>query len=718
MKGRRRLPVSIGLVVLLSVTCCMGALVCGCENGEKVDIKKPTGKPVEEIPDDRKMTYDDVLYGEYVTDLALSPDGRTVAWIKEFGEPGMEARAGNLFLTDLETGATEQLTSFDKAQMGGVVWSPDGKAIGFRTDAPQPGAEGGGTIQVWLARPLEGEPQAVTSMEDGVEGFDWIDPNTIVFTAEVPKDGSGDGYPGDDTVHVTDYARVPVRLFELDIAGGEPRQLTDNEDRIIQINVSPDGKHVFYQRTKSKMEDVVQSYSGEIPFSNYLLNLETGEEKPVFEKIVRNGGTAWARDSGTLYAVDMKVSDESLYVYNARVRTLDVESGAEELIDIDWGRGLELMLPFGLPNDPVQPLDDGFLAFMANGCNPRVARFTRSDGGWEKQWMEGEHQGNIFVMNVSDDGKTICYDHSNASKPPQLYAATVRGDMIEGPRQITQLNPDFDDRSFTRCETVQWEGALGDPVEGLLFYPSGYEPGNEYPLVLVIHGGPFECDKDRWQTYQWIDPYHLLAQKGAFVLAPNYHGSTGYGEDSIDFSGTILDGRFYDTVTKDIENGIEWLVDLGLVDEDRMGTLGWSGGSMISNALIARDQRFKAASCGAGGAEWVSLWGQSLFGDILVPDLMGADPIEDPGIYKDRSHAPFYDASRVETPVIMFQPAADVNVSPCMSWITYRGVQKHGDAPVELYVFPGEGHVLQRLPHQKRKLEEEQDWLNEYLFEK
>jgi dipeptidyl aminopeptidase/acylaminoacyl peptidase len=234
--------------------------------------------------------------------------------------------------------------------------------------------------------------------------------------------------------------------------------------------------------------------------------------------------------------------------------------------------------------------------------------------------------------------------------------------------------------------------------------------------VLVIHGGPFECDKDRWQTYQWIDPYHLLSQKGAFVLAPNYHGSTGYGADSIDFAEAILDGEFYRVVNEDIENGIDWLIGLGLVDEEKMGTMGWSCGSIISNSLIATDQRFKAASCGAGGAEWVSLWGQSLFGDILAPDLLGADPIDEPAIYKEPSLAPFYDAARVTTPVIMFQPEADINVSPCMTWITYRGIQKHSDAPVALYTFPGEGHVMAGLAHQKRKLTEEQDWLDKYLF--
>ncbi len=703
-------------ITCLSITLLLAALTpiaCSC-GGKKVSVKEPSMKPVPEIPVGEKMTYNDVLYGEYATDMALSPDGRHVAWIKEFATPGMKTRACNVFLTSTDSGATEQLTYFESAQVGLLKWAPDGSAFGFITDAPLPDG-GGGAVQVWLAGPEVEGARPLTEAPTGVEGFDWKGPGAILYNAEVEgKDRSG-AVPGDRTVRVTDFSENPVRLFEQSLAGGGPRQITDNQDRMLHLDVSPDGRQAFFVRTKSVMEEMAQTYSGDIPFTNHLMDLETGRQVEVFASIVRNGGTAWSPDSKTLYAVDMEVGEESLFVYRATVRTRVIESGKEGLVGVDWGNGLELMFPFGLPGGPLHTLQDGFLAFMADGCNPVLTRFTDTGNGWDMEALEGEDQGNIFVVGVSGDGKTLCYDHSEASKPPQLYSAGLSGTTIGRPRQITSLNPGFDSKSFTRSETVQWEGALGDAVEGLLFYPSGYQPGKKYPLVMVIHGGPFECDKDRWQTYQWIDPYHILSQKQAFVLAPNYHGSTGYGTA---FAKAILDGAFYGVVNEDIEKGIGWLVGLGLVDEQKLGTMGWSCGSIISNSLIATDQRFKAASCGAGGAEWVSEWGQSMFGDLLAPELFGADPVEDPNVYKQPSQAPFYEAARVETPVIMFQPESDVNVAPCMTWITYRGIQKHSDAPVELYIFPGEGHVMSGLAHQRRKMTEEQKWFDRYLFKR
>ncbi len=154
-----------------------------------------------------------------------------------------------------------------------------------------------------------------------------------------------------------------------------------------------------------------------------------------------------------------------------------------------------------------------------------------------------------------------------------------------------------------------------------------------------------------------------------------------------------------------------------MVDEERLGTQGWSNGSLLSNGLIATDGRFKAASCGAGGAEWVSLWGPcTARGDKLVRYYFGSDPIEDPDTFKDPALMPFYDAGKVVTPTIIFAGDEDVNVPTAMTWVTYRGLQLHGQAPVELYLFPGEEHILSTLTHKRRKLEEEQAWFDRYLF--
>lgn len=706
----------MGRALVIGLTLCLlvsPLLYSGC--GEKAGqaYRDPSMTPGEKVSDEQKVTMDDLLFTEFAAQVAMSPDGSKVAWVKKGPTPENELESANLFVSDLQELSTRQMTSYTERAVVEIEWSPDGSSVAYISDAPLPGTQESGAAQVWIAKVDGTEPSPVTTSETGVTGYGWRGPDSIVYIAgEKPADSPP---PGDNTVLVSEYAEAPAHLYQVGIEGGEVRKLTDNDDNILAVSVSPDGKHAFMVRTRAKGG---MSWSADIPMHYYLLDLETGKQKRVFEEVKHYASMEWSVDSGTFYLVDNHSDEDVIFTYTAIVRTLDLSSGEEGLVDLDWGRGLEEMAPMGPSAPMISPTADGFVATLVDGCNPKVALYTRAGDTWKREMLKGQHQGNIFAIVVSPDGKTVCYDHSSAGEPTQLYVATLKGNDIIEPKRFTTLNPQFEGKSLAKTETITWEGALGDTVEGLLYYPIDYQPGNRYPLMLVIHGGPFECDKDKWPVwaYSWGDPYRILSQKGAFTLSPNYHGSSGYGETSADFGNTMAECRFYSYPLEDIENAIDRLVELEMVDEDRLGTMGWSGGSMLSNALIATDDRFKVASCGAGGAEWISMWGQSAFGDAFAEYYMGDDPIQDPGLYKDPSYEPFYDASKVKTPTIMFQGDQDINVPPPMTWITYRGIQKHGNAPVELFIFPGEPHVLLTLSHKRRKMVEEQKWFDKYFF--
>jgi hypothetical protein len=150
------------------------------------------------------------------------------------------------------------------------------------------------------------------------------------------------------------------------------------------------------------------------------------------------------------------------------------------------------------------------------------------------------------------------------------------------------------------------------------------------------------------------------------------------------------------------------------VDAERVATMGWSNGSILSTSLLVTyPSRYKVASVGAGDVEWLSDWGNVDFGQSFDAYYFGKSPFEDPQLYINKS--PFFKMDKVQAPVLIFHGTADRNVPPAQSWSYFRALQ-HFDKTVKYVVFPGEPHGPRKLTHQLRKVEEEAAWFDKYFF--
>ena len=694
------MPLKVSILILLAMVSASLLAVAGC-GSQPTGLKDPTKTPGKAIPASKMLTQDDLLYSDRPLGPDISPDGNSVMWVVGKYEEGSELPGWKMFVADLATLSTAQVAEGDLLPAVLPRWSPDGAAFAFVTAAPD------GSNQVFTVPAQGGTPAQLTNEPGGITTFAWRSPDAIVFVKSIPGAGSAAAMEnGDDTIHVTETTDDQARLFQVDLATAGVKSVTNNDDQVTALWVSPDGNEAFVTRTNATGGS--DPYYEKVPIRNYLVDLESGKEQQVFKDIQNVLWATWSRDSKRLYVQWARTREPA---NTTTVRALEVESGSETDVELAWARGIHSQTD---GTNPMHSTAGGFMALLADGANPKMAVYSGSVSKPTRELLKGAHQGNIFDFDVSSDGRTVCYYHSTPSKPPQLYTASIDGTSMTEPRQVTSLNPGWESKEFTHSETITWAGALGEPVEGILIYPNDYVPGKRYPLMLMLHGGPDHVDLDEWPSMIYpFYPYQMVAQKGAFVLAPNYHGSTDYG---LDFVRSVSNGKFYQYPLEDIENAITMLSDKGLVDLDRLGTMGWSNGSVLSQALIATDQRFKVASCGAGGNEWVSLWGQSKLGNSNVEFYFGADPVEDPGLFKQPSLAPFYDARNVRTPVVMYQGSADDIVPPAMSWVAFRGLQKYSKAPVEFYIFPGEGHSPVMLSHLKRKLSEDMKWFDKYLF--
>jgi dienelactone hydrolase len=228
----------------------------------------------------------------------------------------------------------------------------------------------------------------------------------------------------------------------------------------------------------------------------------------------------------------------------------------------------------------------------------------------------------------------------------------------------------------------------------------------------MIHGGPAGVDLDSWDEW-WMYAPNLVCQRGAFVLKPNYHGSSNYG---LKWLESITRGRYGDLETVDVEKGVDNLIARGLVDPDRLALTGWSNGAILTNRLTVQTTRYKAAVSGAGNVEYISDWANCEFGDAFNRYYFGASPLEEPLQYLIKS--PFFRLDRVRTPTLIFFGTDDRTVPVHQGWVQYRALQQLGKTDVRFILFPGEKHLLSKLSHRRRKLTEELAWLDRYLFQR
>ncbi|MEO9226314.1 MAG: S9 family peptidase, partial [Gemmatimonadaceae bacterium] len=272
-------------------------------------------------------------------------------------------------------------------------------------------------------------------------------------------------------------------------------------------------------------------------------------------------------------------------------------------------------------------------------------------------------------------------------------------------RQLTHQNDSlFAQLDLAKTEDVGYKTPDGTEVHGLLTYPHGYVAGTKVPLLLRIHGGPNGQDAHSFNFERQI-----FAANGYAVLNVNYRGSSGRGQK---FQRAIF-ADWGDHEVQDLKAGIDHVISMGVADPTRIGVGGWSYGCILTDYMIASDPSLKAATCGAGTAFTVALYGVDQY--IIQYDNEIGPPWNPKSweTYQKLAY-PFLHADRIKTPTLYFNGEKDVNVPMVGNQQMYQALRSLG-VPTGLIVYPDEFHGIQRPSFQRDRYERYLGWYHQYL---
>ena len=304
------------------------------------------------------------------------------------------------------------------------------------------------------------------------------------------------------------------------------------------------------------------------------------------------------------------------------------------------------------------------------------------------------------------DGSVLAFVRTGPKEFPELWTVSPMTGTL---KKLTDMGAQVASWPQPSQEVITWKSTDGTPIEGVLHKPANFQPGKRYPLLVVIHGGPTGISRPTPFGSTTTYPIDIWLNKGALVLEPNYRGSAGYGEKFRSLNVRNLGiGDAWDVVS-----GIDYLVAQGLVDNDKVGTMGWSQGGYISAFLTTHDSaRFKAVSVGAGISNWMTYYVNT---DIhpFTRQYLKATPWDDPKIYADTS--PMTYIKQAKAPTLIQHGELDRRVPIPNAYELYQGLQDQG-VPAKLIVYKGFGHGLTKPKAHRAAMEHNLEWFGKYIW--
>lgn len=601
---------------------------------------------------------------KFVNSAVMSPDGRNVAYtlgvqrkpFKDEDGPNWE----ELHLIMGDEGSRPYITG--EVNVGAVKWKPDGRSLSFLAK------RGKDKTRSLYVIPVDGgESRNVLSFDTDIREYSWSPDGTrVAFVADEKepkeiKDLREKGFKQE--IYEEDFAKVRVWIATPENPESKPKPL-ELPGYPSEIHWSPVGVNLAVAIAPSPLVD--DSY---MKRKLMVFNIDTGAIVSSFQNPGKLGDVAWSPDGNVLALISAQdigdPADGRLLIANPTDGSLkDILPNYEgHVTRIEWQ-----------DKDTVMYLG-------AEGLWTTFNEIARDGSNKKTHIPTGQVTASSF--SLSDDGQSAAFIMDSPQHPAELFIMR-HGDPK--PRRVTSNNPWLDKMAFATQVPVTHKARDGLPLEGVLIRPLNEDKGTRYPLILRVHGGPEAHDHNGWLT-GYGNPGQVAAAKGFAVFYPNYRGSTGRGVAFSKMGQADPAGKEFD----DLIDAVDHLVDMGLVDKDKVGITGGSyGGYATAWCSTYYSERFAAGVMFVGISNKLSKSGTTDIPneEMLVHALMR--PWDDWKHFLERS--PIYHVQKAKTPLLIMHGKDDPRVPPSQSAELFRHLKTLGQTPVRLVWYPGEGH--------------------------
>ncbi len=580
-------------------------------------------------------------------------------------------------------------------------WSPNGEWISFLSYR-------GENTQIHVIRTDGGESFPAVMIDGNISSYDWSpDGSKFAFTmdqkvtpskeATIQKFGNfqvDDADWANSWLYMIDFIpdlinQTGVSCFDEEqedcLQWAKPEALIANVDfSISTFKWSPDGtKITFNKQPNSLINTYMVSDIG-------LLDVD----KKTWEVLVNYSGSDfslnWSPDSKSILYYTTLNDLNSNYYSKGHFFIISIDSKVQKEIAKDFDEELE----------GLTWTKNGIYAIAQQRTKANLFLIDPSKNSIETL---SETPDRVYEFSISSDGTALAFLGEDDLSLKEIYHSSLSN---YEPDKISDFSKQLNNWNLGTSEVISWKSKDGTIIEGVLHKPSDYTPDKQYPLFVIIHGGPTMTDRPTpipafYPAVQWLN-------KGALIFQPNYRGSGGYGEKFRSLNvGNLGIGDAWDVLS-----GIDYLDSLNIIDTTRMGCMGWSQGGYISAFLATSTNRFKAVSVGAGITNWKTHYSTTDLHPFTLQYLKST-PWVNPEIYAKTS--PMTYINNASTPTLIQHSKNDQRVSIVNAYELLQGLRDMDvDTKLIIYDFPGHApsKPKERLAGACHNLE----WFGKYIF--